>query len=144
MKILPAALIALVLGTSAYAQQLNVTDPLSIKSAESADAKPIPFEDLIFTRQVSSAAWSPDGKDIILSTNLTGRMNLWKVPVAGGWPIQMVQSDDREIQADWSPDGRWVAYAQDSGGNEQYQIFMMPSRGGATVNITNNPDVRFR
>jgi dipeptidyl aminopeptidase/acylaminoacyl peptidase len=142
--LLPAGLIALVLGTSAYAQQLTVSDPLSIKSVESADAKPIPFEDLIFTRQVSSAAWSPDGKDIILSTNLTGRMNLWKVPVAGGWPIQMVQSDDREIEADWSPDGRWVAYAQDSGGNEQYQIFMMLSTGGATVNITNNPDIRFR
>ncbi len=144
MKVLlSAALLSVALGSSVFAQQMQVTDPHSVTSAESAQARPISFEDLIFTRQVSSAAWSPDGKYIVLSTNLTGRMNLWKVPIAGAWPIQLVQSDDREIQADCSPDGQWVAYAQDSGGNEQYQIFMVPSNGGAALNITNNPDIRF-
>jgi dipeptidyl aminopeptidase/acylaminoacyl peptidase len=141
--LLPAALLSVALGSSAFAQQTQMTDPLSVTSTNSTQAKPIPFEDLIFTRQVSSAAWSPDGKDIVLSTNLTGRMNLWKVPVAGGWPIQLVQSDEREIQADWSPDGQSVAYAQDSGGNEQYQIFIVPSSGGAAINVTNDPNVRF-
>jgi hypothetical protein len=36
----------------------------------------IPVDDL-YTRSVGGGAWSPDGKQIVFSTNLTGRNNLW-------------------------------------------------------------------
>src|SRR5437016_5252998 len=82
-----------------------ITDPRAVTSESNAGAVPIPIEDLYYKRAVLSPAWSPDGREIVLTTNLTGRLNLWKVPVSGGWPIQLAQSDDRQTGAVWSPDG---------------------------------------
>jgi dipeptidyl aminopeptidase/acylaminoacyl peptidase len=120
----------------------RITDPLSIKSASNSDAHPLPIDDLYFTRSVAFAAWSPDGKEISFTTNLAGRSNLWKVDSAGGWPIQLVQSDERQFGGTWSPDGKWILFEQDFGGNELWDIFAVPSSGGAAVNITNTPDIR--
>ena len=67
----------------------EITDPKTIASLPALGAAPIPVDDLFFTRSISGGAWSPDGKEVVFSTNLTGRNNLWKVSAAGGWPIQL-------------------------------------------------------
>ncbi|HEY8180832.1 MAG TPA: hypothetical protein VII32_01230 [Thermoanaerobaculia bacterium] len=59
--------------------------------------RPVPIEDLFFSRNITDPAWSPDGKEILFSTNLTGRLNLWKVASSGGWPLQLAVSDDRQF-----------------------------------------------
>jgi len=120
----------------------RITDPLSIMSASNPEARPLPIDDLYFTRSVGSAAWSPDGKQILFTTDTTGRLNLWKVDSSGGWPIQLVQSDERQYSGAWSPDGKWIVFQQDFGGNELWDIFAVPSNGGAVVNLTNTPDIR--
>lgn len=119
----------------------HVTDPKSIASVPNPDAGPVSIDDLFFTRDVSGPAWSPDGKDIVLTTNFTGRNNLWKVSSSGGWPIQLSQSDDRQSAAVWSPDGKWIVYQQDHGGGEVYDIFAIPSSGGEAVNLTNTEEI---
>jgi len=73
---------------------------------------------------------------------MSGRSNLWKVSAAGGWPVQLIQSDERQTQGTWSPDGRWIVFQQDVGGNELWDIFAVPSEGGEIVNLTNTPDIR--
>lgn len=120
----------------------QITDPLSIRSAGNADARAIPIDDLYFTRSLGGGSWSPDGKEIAFTMDMSGRANLWKVASAGGWPIQLVQSDERQFGATWSPDGRWIVYEQDSGGNELWDIFAVPSSGGEAINLTNTPGVR--
>ena len=117
------------------------TDPKSITSAANASARPVAIDDLFFSRRASSPAWSPDGKQIVFTTNLTGRNNLWQVAAGGGWPLQLTVSDDRQYNSAWSPDGKWIVYEQDFGGNERYDIFAVPSAGGAVVNLTNTPDI---
>jgi Tol biopolymer transport system component len=119
-----------------------VTDPKSIQSPANPRAHPVPIEDLFFTRSVSSGSWSPNGKEIAFTTNLTGRANLWKVSAAGGWPEQLAQSDERQTGAAWSADGKWIAFQQDYGGNELWDVMAVPSEGGAVVNLTNTPEVR--
>ena len=120
-------------------QERTVTDPQTVVSQKNDAAKPIPIEDLYFTRSVSGASWSPDGKEIVFTTNLTGRFNLWKVSSDGGWPLQLVQSDDRQQRPVWSPDGKWILWQQDHGGDEMYDLFAIPAGGGATINLTNTP-----
>lgn len=119
----------------------KATDPKSIDSKKNDSARPIPVDDFFYSRRVSSPAWSPDGKQVAFSTNFTGRMNLWKVGSDGGWPLQLTVSDDRQFGALWSPDGKWILYDQDFGGSEYYDIFAVPSRGGAPINLTNTPDI---
>lgn len=105
-------------------------------------AKPAPIDDLFYTRSVFGAAWSPDGQQIVFTTDISGRFNLWKVRAAGGWPVQLAQSDDRQYGATWSPDGKWIVYQQDQAGNELYDFYAIPSDGGQPLNLTNTPDVR--
>lgn len=119
----------------------KVTDPKSIVSASNPDAAPVAIEELVYTRSTSSPAWSPDGDEIVFTTNLTGRNNLWKVPAAGGWPIQLTQSDDRQSAATWSPDERWIVYDQDYAGGEIYDLYAVPALGGQPVNLTKTPDI---
>jgi len=117
------------------------TDPKSISSPASANAKAVPIDDLFYSRRVGDQAWSPDGKEIVMSTNLTGRYNLWKVSAAGGWPIQLVQSDDRQFAPFWSPDRKWIIYQQDVGGHEVYDLYAVPSEGGQPINLTHTPRI---
>ncbi len=120
----------------------RITDPHSINSASNSEAHPVPIDDLYFTRSVSNASWSPDGKEILFTTDMAGRSNLWKVSATGGWPVQLVQSDDRQYGGTWSPDGNWIVFQQDTGGNELWDLFAVPSDGGEVVNLTQTPDTR--
>ena len=119
----------------------QMTDPKSVVSSSNAAAGPVPIPQLYYTRSTYGAVWSPDGRDVVFTTNLTGRANLWKVSAAGGFPIQLLQSDDRQSGAAWSPDGKWIVYQQDFGGGELYDLFAVSSDGGEVVNLTNTPDI---
>ncbi|HET7576298.1 MAG TPA: S9 family peptidase [Sphingomicrobium sp.] len=119
-----------------------VTDPKSLTSAADPKAAPVPIDDLVFSRGALDAAWSADGRHLFVSTNLTGRYNIWRMDSSGSWPVQLTQSDDNQSGFAVSPDGTTLYYTQDKGGNEQYDIYAVPTAGGAPKNLTNTPDVR--
>ncbi len=119
----------------------EITDAKKITSVEVTGAGAVPIDDLFYTRATGGGAWSPDGKEIVFSSNFTGRFNLWKVSASGGWPIQLSQSDDRQGGAVWSPDGQWILYQSDRGGGEIYDLFAIPSGGGQAVNLTKTDDI---
>src|SRR5579864_8218934 len=120
----------------------QLTDPKAVASAVNPNARPIPIDDLYFTRGLYGASWSPDGKQVVFTTNFSGRPNLWKVSAGGGWPIQLTQSDERQYNAVFSPDGKWIVYQQDTAGNELWDLFAIPSGGGEAINLTRTPDIR--
>ena len=119
----------------------QITDPKSIVSATNPAAGPVLIPQLYYTRNTFGPAWSPDGREVVFTTNLTGRANLWKVSASGGWPIQLLQSDDRQSGAVWSPDGKWIVFEQDVAGGEIYDLFAVSSDGGELLNITNTPEI---
>ena len=139
--IIISALCSLILNSSSP-EDRTPTDPKSVSSESKTNAHPVPIDDLYYTRSAGDAAWSPDGKEVVLTTDLAGRHNLWKVSASGGWPLQLTQSDDRQFGGAWSPDGKWIVYQQDSGGNELWDLFAVSSEGGEAVNLTSTPDIR--
>ncbi len=138
--------IALLYATSVQAElatpQRPITDPRAIASAANPAAGPVPIDDLGYSRGLLSAAWGADGKQLFLSTNLTGRYNIWRTDAAGSWPVQLAQADDRQSSLLVSPDGKTVYFNQDLGGNEEYDIYAVPAAGGAVTNLTHTPDIR--
>ncbi|QNI32003.1 S9 family peptidase [Alloacidobacterium dinghuense] len=130
------------LAASSGPDDRQITDPKSVVSPSNPAAHPASIDDLYYTRSMSGAAWSPDGKEIAFTSNMAGRPNLWKVNAKGGWPIQLTQSDDRQYSAVWSPDGKWIVYQQDRGGDELWDLYAIPSEGGEVINLTNTPDIR--
>ncbi len=119
----------------------EITDPKKITSAEMPGAGPVPIDDLFYTRSTGGGAWSPDGKEVVFTSNFTGRFNLWKVSSSGGWPIQLSQSDDRQGGAVWSPDGKWIVFQSDRGGGEIYDLYAIPANGGEILNLTKTEDI---
>jgi hypothetical protein len=118
-----------------------LTDPASVISVANPAAKVVSVADLFETRAGAGATLSPDGKTLVFSANFSGRFNLWKVSASGGEPVQLARGENRQYQPAFSPDGRFVAFASDVGGNEKYDIYLVPLAGGEAVNLTNTPDI---
>jgi dipeptidyl aminopeptidase/acylaminoacyl peptidase len=54
----------------------------------------------------------------------------------------LAQSDEAMLDPVYSPDGKWIVYQQDKGGNELYDLFAISSDGGVPINLTNTPEIR--
>ena len=144
MRLMIAAL--LLLGTSPLAAQIAtperpVTDPNALESPVNPEARAVPLEDIGNSRSVGSTTWSADGKHIFLVTNLTGRYNIWRTDAEGGWPLQVTQSDESQRGLAASRDGKWLYFTQDKGGDEYYDLYRVPTAGGAVEPVTQTSDL---
>jgi dipeptidyl aminopeptidase/acylaminoacyl peptidase len=135
----PTSATASLAGDPATALQA-ITDPTRLESRTVADMSAFSIEKLYTTRTIGGSTWAPDGKQVAFISNISGRNNLWLVPVSGGWPTQLTISDQRQSQPVWSPDGAWIAYASDNNGDEQWDIFMVSPKTGDVVNLTTSPE----
>ena len=87
-------------GTGVEGPSRTVTEPHRIESPQRAGASPLSIADLFYARESFDASLVPDGRDLVISTNLTGRHNLWRVPLSGGFPTQLTRSDERQFGTD--------------------------------------------
>src|SRR6202166_4723497 len=149
MRTLILLLISISMSTLIAAQTLPVpqaiTDPKLITSKPNANVEQnqqsLSIERLYMTRSVGATSWSPDGKTIAFVSNISGRNNIWLVPAAGGWPMQLTVSDQRQTSPAWSPDGKWIAYMSDYDGDEQWDIFLVSPKTGQVLNLTNTREI---
>jgi dipeptidyl aminopeptidase/acylaminoacyl peptidase len=146
MRTLAASAIIMITGSLMSAQTLPVpqaiTDPKQIASKPNAQVeKNLSIEKLYMTRQVGRSDWSPDGKQIVFVSNMSGRNNLWLVAAEGGWPTQLTVSDQRQTAPAWSPDGKWIAYQSDYDGDEQWDLFIVSPKTGQVINLTNTREI---
>jgi len=146
MRALNAFATLMITSTLAVSQTLPtpqvITDPKQIASKPNAQVeKNLSIEKLYMTKQVGAADWSPDGKQIVFVSNISGRNNLWLVASESGWPTQLTVSDQRQTSPAWSPDGKWIAYQSDYDGDEQWDISIVSPKTGQVVNLTNTREI---
>jgi eukaryotic-like serine/threonine-protein kinase len=71
---------------------------------------------LTFGLHARRPIWTRDGSELTVSAEADGRWRLLSVPVAGGPPRVLYDGVFRLLPADWSPDGRFLAFQELSPG----------------------------
>jgi dipeptidyl aminopeptidase/acylaminoacyl peptidase len=103
---------------------------------------PIRADDLYRLQTVSGAQMSPDGSRVICSVERVDRSterkysNLWLAPTGSVRPQQFTHGDQRDTSAQWSPDGRRIAFLSNRGDADQPQIYLIPIDGGEARPLT--------
>ena len=117
------------------------TNPLSVISSGGPVSSPLPVEALLTTTYVSGVARSHDGRSLAYISTKSGRPNLWIMNADGSGARQLVNNNDRQTGARFTLDDTALVYGQDHGGNEYYDIYVVPAGGGEPRNLTNTPDI---
>jgi serine/threonine protein kinase len=76
--------------------------------------------------------WSLDGRYLLYAVDqLAGHADLWVMPMASGqMPQSFLDTTANEIQGQFSPDARWIAYASNESGSYQVYVRRFPGAGG--------------
>ncbi len=79
------------------------------------------------------------GSSTAFLTNVTGVNQIWRVDAPSRWATQLTFETDRVAGVHASPDGQWLVFERDQGGDEHNQLYLMPATGGVPRALTNNP-----
>jgi dipeptidyl aminopeptidase/acylaminoacyl peptidase len=79
-------------------------------------------------RRATAPSLSPDGRRLAFSTSISGAPQLWVVDAAGGWPSQLTYGEPVTFHR-WSPDGEWILYGTDRGGDEREGYYLISPDG---------------
>ncbi len=86
--------------------------------------------------------WSLDGRYIVYESNDPNtKFDLWILPMTGDRkPYPFLHSEFNETHAQFSPDGRWVAYVSDESGRPEVYVQSFAASGGKWQVSTNGGD----
>jgi Tol biopolymer transport system component len=83
------------------------------------------------------SSWSPDGQTLLFvqggSPAGNGRDILLLTPTDGGPPQPLFATRFDEMYAEFSPDGRWIAYASNESGLSEVYVAPYPGRGSKVL-----------
>jgi Tol biopolymer transport system component len=93
--------------------------------------------------------WSSDGRTVIFSTPSPGNVgnDIWVAPMnttVGGKPVPFVVAPGLQQQAQFSPDGRFVAYGSDQAGTFDIYVQPFPNPAGGKWQVSTGGGVEPR
>lgn len=84
-------------------------------------------------KYITSAKISPDGKNALF----VARGDIFVVPAKNGYPRNLTNTNGvHERNAEWSPDGNWIAFISDETGEDE--IYIMRPDGSQKTRLTND------
>lgn len=108
-------------------------DPDNPKLADSRQVKLIQLTDDPVDEHTPH--WSPDSRFV---GYIRGRGTLVVRDMEDNREFQLLNGWSL-LQYNWSPDGKWIAYAREDN-NYNSDVFVIPSQGGVPVNVSRHPD----
>ena len=80
---------------------------------------------------------APDGSFLLAdAADPATRQDIWMMPLKGGAPSPLIQSDASENIGRLSPDGKWVLYQSDRSG--EYQVYVRRFPKGRSIQVSTN------
>lgn len=98
---------------------------------------------------ITSFDWSPDGKTIAFSHQVSPLVDVWpttdisSVPADSGAVTSVLAWKGLDTSPTYSPDGKWLAFVSDKGDTRWAQatdVYVMPAKGGETRKLAETPD----
>ncbi|WP_226681429.1 S9 family peptidase [Sutcliffiella horikoshii] len=78
---------------------------------------------------------SPDEKQLVYSTNLTGHYNVWAMDLPNQYPYPLTFNDQSCHGLKYDPNGKYILASFDQDGNELTQLYALPSSGGELQDV---------
>src|SRR3989441_11093468 len=82
---------------------------------------------------------SPDGRWLAFAANKGDQWSVYLLDLRTKRDRILLQSEQSVLNPEFSPDGRWIAVQSDFEGDENYNIYLVPVRGGHVQKITDTP-----
>jgi TolB protein len=86
----------------------------------------------------TSAAYSPDGREIVCSLSMDGNSEIYLLDARGGSPRRLTNHRAIDTSPTWAPTGREIAFTSDRGGSPQ--VYLMDHEGGNVRRLTYEVD----
>ena len=99
------------------------------------------IDDLWSMKRVGTPTISPDGRAACAPVTAfdmkknEGRTELWLFPIDGS-KARRLTAGDKDSEPQWSPDGKWIAFAAKRKDDEESQIYVIAPDGGEAVRVT--------
>ncbi|RSD28990.1 S9 family peptidase [Mesobacillus subterraneus] len=90
-------------------------------------------ENFYRTFNIQAFTVSPDEKQLVFSTNLTGKYNLWAMDLPNQYPYPLTFVDQSCQALTYSHDGKFMVVGFDRDGDENGQLYAMSPAGGELV-----------
>lgn len=81
--------------------------------------------------------WSPLGDKILYQKFVNGQWDIWVMDTLGSNKIQVTSGDGDKTDASFSPDGQYIVYSSNEGGEKYANLYIVPVSGGASIKVTN-------
>lgn len=101
-------------------------------------------DDIPHLADLTEPALSPDGSAVVYTVGIANRVedktqsDLWRVRYDGRGRVRLTSTPKHsEWRAQWSPDGKSIAFLSDQGGEDaKTQVWLMPASGGKARQLT--------
>lgn len=97
------------------------------------------LQEFLEIRVAMAGNFSPDGGHLLVVSNLTGTMQLYRVPTEGG-PLEQLTDTADPVSGSYLPAGGQILLQQDVGGNERLQLSLLDPDTREVTPVVHDPD----
>ena len=99
--------------------------PPDTAQAEMYEVAEYTIQDFLETTNYGGASFSPDNKNVLVSSNASGIFNVYAIPVDGSGPVQLTHSTNESMfSSGYFPSDERFLFSSDEGGNELNHLFV--------------------
>ncbi|HUG42457.1 MAG TPA: S9 family peptidase [Longimicrobiales bacterium] len=100
--------------------------------------QPLTLESMSDNVSISTPLFSPDSRDLAITSDRSGRTRLWLIHADGSNARQLLRGDGIELGPAWSPDGSRLAFIRP--GSDGSDIWLIGRDGGGLRRLTSDAE----